>query len=288
MGFPKDVVDLALVATERCCCICHKFCGVRIETHHIRPVSKGGDDSFENCIPLCFDCHAEVGHYNDQHPRGRKFSEGELRKHRDTWFSKVKEMNTPTPLPHDAPQVIQTVLGKGNVVAGRDLNIRTERVVRKAVIQTDPGGKHISNTVARKIQELVKDYIDIHTTADNDTPQAARRIWSRLKNEFNVTSYKEIPAQKSDRAIQWLQAQLAMARPKIRRKAPEKWKESLYKPIYTRAGDLGISKDDLYLLAQERLDLKKPIRSLKELTQRDLQRLHHVMIYEVKKSWNKS
>jgi hypothetical protein len=90
-----------------------------------------------------------------------------------------------------------------------------------------------------------------------------------------------------DRAIQWLQAQVAMARPKIRRKAPDKWKESLYKPIYARAGELGISKDDLYLLAQERLALKRPIRSLKELTQRDLQRLHHVMIYEVKKSGSK-
>jgi len=44
------------------------------------------------------------------------------------------------------------------MVAGRDLNIRTERVVRKTVVQTDPGGKHISNTTARKIQDLVKDY----------------------------------------------------------------------------------------------------------------------------------
>lgn len=287
MSFPKDVVDLALVAAGRCCCICHKFCGVRIETHHIRPVSKGGDDTFENCIPLCFDCHAEVEHYNDQHPRGRKFSESELRKHRDTWFSKVEEMNTLTPLPSDSPQVIQAVSGNGNMVAGRDLNIRTERVVRKTVVQTDPGGKHISNTTARKIQDLVKDYIDIHTTAGKDTQRAAQRIWSSLKNEFNVTSYKEIPAQDSDRAIQWLQAQVAMARPKIRRKAPDKWKESLYKPIYARAGELGISKDDLYLLAQERLAIKKPIRSLKELTQRDLQRLHHVMIYEVKKSGSK-
>ena len=252
MSFSKEVVDAALVASGRCCCICHKFCGVRIETHHIRPVSKGGDDSFENCIPLCFDCHAEVEHYNDQHPRGRKFSESELRKHRDTWFSKVEEMNTLTPLPSDSPQVIQAVSGKGNMVAGRDLNIRTERVVRKAVVQTDPGGKHISNTVARKIQDLVKDYIDIHTTAGKDTQRAAQRIWSSLKNEFNVTSYKEIPAQDSDRAIQWLQAQVAMARPKIRRRAPDKWKESLYKPIYARAGELGISKDDLYLLAQER------------------------------------
>jgi hypothetical protein len=284
MSFSKDIVDMVLVASGRCCCICHKRCGVKIETHHIRPVSKGGDDSFENCIPLCFDCHAEVELYNDQHPRGRKFSENELQKHRNIWFSKVEEMDTLTPLPNEAPQVIQAVSGKGNMVAGRDLNIHTDRVVRKTIVSTDPGGKHISNTIARKIQELVKEYIDIHIAADKGAQQAAQRIWGRLKTEFNVTSYKEISAQDSDLAVQWLYTQIAMARPKLRRKAPEKWKKSLFKPIYARAGELGISKDDLYLLAQKRLNLKKPISSLKELTQRDLQRLHYIMIYEVKKS----
>jgi len=287
MSFPKDVVDKALVASGRCCCICHKFCGVRIETHHLRPISKGGDDSFENCIPLCFDCHAEVEHYNNQHPRGRKFSESELRKHRDVWLEKVEELNTHLPPPKDVPQVVQAVSGKGNIVAGRDLSIHTDRVVRKTVVQTDPGGRHISNTTARKIQELVKDYIDIHTAAGKNTKRAAQRIWSSLKNEFDVTSYKEISAQDSDRVIQWLHAQLAMARPKIRRKAPKKWKESLFKPIYARANELGICKEDLYQLAQERMSLKKPIHSLKDLTQRDLQRLHHIMIYEVRKSENK-
>ena len=39
---------------------------------------------------------------------------------------------------------------------------------------------------------------------------------------IRTTSYKEIPAQDSDRAIQWLQAQIAMAKPKIRRKALDK------------------------------------------------------------------
>jgi hypothetical protein len=38
--------------------------------------------------------------------------------------------------------------------------------------------------------------------AGKDAQRAAQRIWSSLKNEFNVTSYKEISAQDSDRAIQ--------------------------------------------------------------------------------------
>jgi hypothetical protein len=58
-----------------------------MECHHIVPQSKGGDDSYENCIPLCFDCHAEVGHYSDDHPKGTKFSSAEVRGCRDHWYS---------------------------------------------------------------------------------------------------------------------------------------------------------------------------------------------------------
>lgn len=46
-------------------------------------------------------------------------------------------------------------------------------------------------------------------------------------------------------------------------------------------------KEDLHPLAQEQISLKEPIRSLKEPTQRDLQRLHHIMIYEVREPENK-
>jgi hypothetical protein len=70
--------------------LCHKFCSVRIECHHIVQPKDGGQDTFENCIPLCFDCHAEVGHYNEAHPKGTKFTAKELREHRDRWFKKVE------------------------------------------------------------------------------------------------------------------------------------------------------------------------------------------------------
>lgn len=86
MPFPEKVKEDALVACGRHCCICHKFCGTKIEIHHIVPHSKGGADSFDNAIPLCFDCHAEVGQYNSEHPKGTKFSYAELKRHRDNWY----------------------------------------------------------------------------------------------------------------------------------------------------------------------------------------------------------
>ncbi len=89
--WPKQTKEKILVACGRCCCVCHRFCGVKIELHHIIPESEGGKTDMDNCIALCFDCHADAGHYNTKHPKGTKYSPSELRMHRDKWFSAMKE-----------------------------------------------------------------------------------------------------------------------------------------------------------------------------------------------------
>lgn len=83
-SFPPSVVESLLVRCHRHCCICHKPCGTKMEIHHIDP---DGPNSEDNGIPLCFDCHAEVRAYDPKHPKGRKFTPSELRKHRDQWFA---------------------------------------------------------------------------------------------------------------------------------------------------------------------------------------------------------
>jgi len=85
--WPPEVKSKAMLACGRRCCLCHKFAGVAMECHHIVPKSKRGEDTFENCIPLCLDCHTEVGHYSDDHPKGTKFTPEELRGHRDHWYA---------------------------------------------------------------------------------------------------------------------------------------------------------------------------------------------------------
>jgi len=90
MGFNKTIVEDALIACGRHCCICHKFCGTKIELHHIQQRKDGGEDSFDNCLPLCFDCHADVMQYNPEHPKGKKYIHTELKRHRKNWYEKVK------------------------------------------------------------------------------------------------------------------------------------------------------------------------------------------------------
>ncbi|MCH5138165.1 HNH endonuclease [Clostridiaceae bacterium UIB06] len=60
-----------------------------MELHHIKQAADGGDDTLDNCIPLCLDCHAEVKAYDPHHPKGKKYSENELHLHRDKWYEKV-------------------------------------------------------------------------------------------------------------------------------------------------------------------------------------------------------
>lgn len=90
-GFPRHEVDDLLASCHRRCCICHRFCGVKMETDHILPQCEGGSDAIANAIPVCFECHAEIHSYNIKHPRGRRFRPEELQRHKDRWLQICRE-----------------------------------------------------------------------------------------------------------------------------------------------------------------------------------------------------
>lgn len=56
-----------LLWCARHCFWCGKFAGVGIEVAHL----ERENSDIDNAIPLCFDCHAAIGHYNTKHPRLR-------------------------------------------------------------------------------------------------------------------------------------------------------------------------------------------------------------------------
>ncbi len=62
--------------------------------HHIVASNKGGTSDLENCIPLCLNCHAEVGQYDDLHPLGLKYRPDELRKRRDSFYASISSQNS--------------------------------------------------------------------------------------------------------------------------------------------------------------------------------------------------
>jgi HNH endonuclease len=83
MPFDVKTRTKVLLWCDRHCCLCKKPCGINIEVHHVEPEAAGGLDHIDNAIPLCFDCHGAVQHYNDEHPRGTKYKADELKARRD-------------------------------------------------------------------------------------------------------------------------------------------------------------------------------------------------------------
>ncbi len=97
LSFSKEIREEIFVKSARHCCVCHKPAGLNMEIHHIKPKKQGGDDSFENAIALCFDCHSDAGHYFAGHPKGSKLSPEELRKHKESWFAQVEKYGIEIP-----------------------------------------------------------------------------------------------------------------------------------------------------------------------------------------------
>ena len=104
-GFQQSDVDALFVRCHRRYCLCHRFCGVKIETDHIVPIADGGNNDIDNAIALCFECHTEVHSYNIDHPRGRKVRPNELRMHREQWLKICDER----------PEVILAAVRDGDV-----------------------------------------------------------------------------------------------------------------------------------------------------------------------------
>lgn len=93
MPFDDNVREDALVACARHCCLCHRLKHTKMECHHIVQEADGGPNTFDNCIPLCLECHGEVRGYDPQHPVGTKYKPKELKRRRDDWYAKVKNEN---------------------------------------------------------------------------------------------------------------------------------------------------------------------------------------------------
>nr|MDO8098251.1 HNH endonuclease signature motif containing protein [Candidatus Njordarchaeota archaeon] len=80
--FSENVKLKCLLWSYRHCCLCGKQCGTDIEIAHIDRSQPAGDN-IDNAIPLCYNCHAEIGRYNEDHPMGNKYRPEELKARRE-------------------------------------------------------------------------------------------------------------------------------------------------------------------------------------------------------------
>jgi hypothetical protein len=85
--FTEDVKLKCLLWSDRHCCLCEKACGTDIEIAHIDEKEKGGNN-IDNAIPLCYECHAKIGRYRSEHPKGNKYRPKELKARREQIYER--------------------------------------------------------------------------------------------------------------------------------------------------------------------------------------------------------
>lgn len=90
MAFSITTKTEMFIRCGRLCCLCLKQCGTNMEAAHIIDESHGGSNDASNGIPVCFDCHQEMGAYDDKHPRGNKVRPEELTARRDRVYQLVE------------------------------------------------------------------------------------------------------------------------------------------------------------------------------------------------------
>jgi hypothetical protein len=94
-----------------------------------------------------------------------------------------------------------------------------------------------------------------------------------LQRRFDVPSYLLIPRERYAEALAFLEQQRAIHRSALRRRDPAAFRRDLFRAIFSRATELGWSKDRVHAFARERLNLKQPLGSLKQLGPHQLQTL---------------
>ncbi len=99
---------------------------------------------------------------------------------------------------------------------------------------------------------------------------------ARLTPINAVSSYLDIPGEKGEEAVAWLDHEVAKKRPITRPPDYQNWKAEHYKVIWARARRLGLSKLDVYAIVYRRFDVR--VTSLNQLPERKLKRLYETLM----------
>jgi hypothetical protein len=177
---------------------------------------------------------------------------------------------------------------KGNnnlqIAVNQGTVIKTDKIIKKNEVVTNPD-IHISQENAKQILDTVGEIVEINEKAGkfktpSDKGKFFAQTWTSFKNRFNVTSYHLLPKENFDEALSWLKKQIAYEhRPKLRQNNNQQWKKDVYGAIYAKAqNELGLDKEGLYKFAFDKLKLKEPITSLKDLSDVRLNKLYK-MVY---------
>ena len=97
-----------------------------------------------------------------------------------------------------------------------------------------------------------------------------------LRTYFKVMSYRLIPGKQFEAAVQFLDRHLTKLQTRAAETTEEKWRNKYYSAIYAKCRQTGTTKEQLYQMADQYLDVS--ITSLTELSGSQLKHLYNIVV----------
>ena len=167
------------------------------------------------------------------------------------------------------------VKGDNNIVMGCrnnvEININSPAIKRNP--PPKPTSEHITNKEAQKIQSLIASIAEKEVLGGMDRGKAHAKWHKVLQKRYEITSYHLVPAHLGASAISWLQQQFAIKKTKLKRN--DNGKNELYKGIWARSRQLGLSKGEVYNIVEAKLG--KKVSSLTNLGEQSLKKLYQII-----------
>jgi hypothetical protein len=173
----------------------------------------------------------------------------------------------------------QSITGDNNIQAGRDVKIFTKTPREKKVIARKEGG------VSAAELKQIKDWIEELAEGEIDIPRKqAFGKWGQIfLNTFNLDKREELLSAQMPDVKRWFIQQRAIQTGSQKGKAPEIWQNKRIIAIKAAMRQMGVTNESYYPDVAQRLRMKKPFESLKNLTKRDLERVYTLVMRDARR-----
>jgi hypothetical protein len=175
-----------------------------------------------------------------------------------------------TPKPQkNSTGVTQTITGNENIQVAGDYH-HYEKPRKPKVIITPPEGA-VSPIELKQIESWIESLVE--NTAGKSKNSAFGMWRNRFKYRFRLTRSEQLLSIQMPDAEAWYRQQLAIQKRGWKTKAPDAWRNARYAAIHASIKQMGVDKFIYYAEIAHRLKMKKPFKSLTEITKIDLERV---------------
>lgn len=170
----------------------------------------------------------------------------------------------------------QSITGDNNVQVGVNNGqiIQTKKVKHVTEVLHD-ASNHITDTQALQIRDKITDIVDMVATNGQSKQTLFPKEYRAFYKQFGITKYTLLPKDRFNDALIWLAKRTVYyGKKNLRHGNTDEWRKKQYTAIYARIKQLNMTKEDLLLFAEQKLELKKPLASMKDLSDTRLQKLY--------------